>query len=104
MQEWIICLEECLPDFGINLDSENIAKLAKIMQENASCISDMSFEMCGGGSAKSGTDYKNLYEQTKRRLEDAEKENGIFRQSVANRRNVDISSVRIENNTVMVYP
>lgn len=104
MQEWIICLEECLPDFGITLDCDKIAKLAKIMQDNASCLSDMSFEMRGGGSAKPKIDYKSLYEQTKKQLETVEKENGIFRQSVANRRNVDISSVRIENDTVMVYP
>jgi hypothetical protein len=104
MQEWIVCLEECLPDFGVNLDADKIAKLAKIMQDNASCISDMSFEMRGGGSVKAEIDYKNLYEQTKNRLETAEKENAVFRQSVANRRKVDISSVRIENDTVMVYP
>lgn len=104
MNEWIICLEECLPDFNINIDAESIAKLAKVMKENASCISDMSFEMSGGRSVKPEPDYKLLYEQTKSQLEAVEKENGIFRRSVANRRHVDVSSVRIEQDTVMVYP
>ena len=103
MQEWINCLEECLPDFGIHLDSENIEKLASIMQNNASCISDMNFEMMGGRSSKLEIDYKRLYELTKSQLDEATKENDIFRRSVATRRNVDILSVRIENDSVMVY-
>jgi hypothetical protein len=104
MQEWITCLEECLIDFGVDLDADKIAKLAKIMQDNASCISDMSFEMRGGASAKTEIDYRSLYEQTEKQLEITEKENDVFRKSVANRRKVNISSIRIENDTVMVYP
>ena len=104
MQEWIICLEECLPDFGINLDSENIEKLAKVMQENASCISDMSYEMRGGRSTKQEPDYKTLYERSQKELSALKHENDVFRESVARRRNVDISNVIIENDIVMVYP
>jgi len=103
MQEWIICLEECLPDFGINLDRDNIEKLAKVMQDNASCISDMGFEMRGGRSTKNEPDYKTLYERARSELSAVQHENDIFRNSVANRRKVDVSSVRIENDTVMVY-
>ena len=104
MQEWIVCLEECLPDFGINLERENIEKLANVMQENASCISDMGYEMRGGRSTKQEPDYKSLYERSQNELSIVKHENDIFRSSVANRRKVDISSVRIENDTVMVYP
>jgi hypothetical protein len=34
MQNWINCLKECLPDFGINLDLEKIFELAKILKDN----------------------------------------------------------------------
>ena len=104
MQEWIICLEECLPDFGINLDRENIEKLAEVMKENASCISDMGYEMRGGSSTKQEPDYKSMCERLQNELASVKHENDIFRSSVANRRKVDMSSVRIENDTVMVYP
>jgi len=104
MQDWIICLEECLPDFGINLDRESIEKLAKVMQDNASCISDIGYEMRGGSSAKQEPDYKSMCERLQNELVSMRHENDIFRSSVANRRKVDVSSVRIENDTVMVYP
>jgi hypothetical protein len=104
MQEWITCLEECLPDFGINIDRENIKKLAKVMKENASCISDMGYEMRGGSSTKQEPDYKSMCERLQNELASVKHENNIFRSSVANRRKVDMSSVRIENDTVMVYP
>lgn len=104
MQEWIICLEECLPDFGINLDRESIERLAKVMQYNASCISDMGFEMRGGRETETEPDYKALYERAQGELANIKHENDVFRNSVANRRNVDISSVRIEDDSVMVYP
>ena len=103
MQEWIACLEECLPDFGINLSADQIEKLAKIMQDNAACISDMSFEMHGGRCLLETNDYKALYENTKNQLALLKRENNIFRHSVAKRRNVDIHDVRIEDDTVMVY-
>jgi hypothetical protein len=104
MHEWIVCLEECLPDFGINLERENIEKLAKVMKENASCISDMGYEMRGGSSTKQEPDYKSMCERLRNELASVKHENDIFRSSVANRRKVDMSSVRIENDTVMVYP
>ena len=104
MQDWIICLEECLPDFGINLDRENIEKLAKVMQENASCISDMGYEMRGGRSTNQEPDYKAMCERLQNELASMKHENDIFRSSVAARRKVNVSSVRIENDTVMVYP
>ena len=103
MQEWIACLEECLPDFGINLSADQIEKLAKIMRDNAAFISDMCFEMRGGHCILDANDYQALYENTKNQLALLERENYIFRESVAKRRNVDLNDVRIENNTVMVY-
>ena len=104
MNEWIIFLEECLPDFGINLDRENIEKLAMAMKENASCISDMGYEMLGGRSTKQEPNYKAMCERLQNELVSIKHENDIFRSSVATRRNVDISSVIIENDAVMVYP
>lgn len=104
MQEWIICLEECLPDFGINLDRENIEKLAKVMKENASCISDMGYEMRGGRSTKQEPDYKAMCERLQNELVSIKHENDIFRSSVAKRHKVDVSSVSIEYDTVTVYP
>ena len=103
MESWIICLEECLPDFGVSFTREQIEKLAKIMQENASCISDMAFEMTGGRSTKRPIDYKQLYESVKHKAEELERENLIYRKSVATRRRVDLSDVRIENGSVMIY-
>lgn len=103
MQEWVVCLEESLPSFGIAMGHMGIKALAKVMQDNAALIADMSFEARGGRPTDPAVDYKSLYEVTKNRLEVSEKENAIFRQSVANRRGVDVSSVRIENGTVMVY-
>jgi hypothetical protein len=103
MEDWIICLEECLPDFGINLGHDKIEELAKIMQENAACISDMLFEMRGGRSVEAKTDYKTLYEQAKREAAKERHENDVFRGSVARRHNVDISDVRIEHDSVIVH-
>ena len=104
MDSWVICLEECLPDFGINLDANKIRELAKILKDNASIISSMEFEMCGGRNSLKEPDYKLLYKQTKDELDILKHENTIFRKSVAKRRNVDVNDVRIEDDSVMIYP
>jgi hypothetical protein len=104
MDDWIICLEECLPELGINLDADKMKELARTLKDHASCMLDMGFEMSGGRSVKTEIDYKQLYEQTKRKLELTEKENTVFINSVANRHHVDPSCIRIENDSVMVYP
>lgn len=102
MNSWIICLEECLPDFGVNLDSEKIKELASILKENASCISDMEFERLGGKSSSTSTpDYKKLYEQMKHENENIVRENNIYRNSVARRRHVPVEDVRIEDDDVI---
>lgn len=105
MENWIICLEECLPDFGINLDREKIIELAKVMKHNADCISDNEYEMCGGrSSGEPVIDYAILYANACAELESLRNENEAFRNSVARRRNVDPSSVKIEHDRVMFYP
>ena len=104
MIDWVICLEGCLPDFGINLSSEKIKELAQIMADNADYISEMSFERRGGRSPDSFVDYKSLYENEKVKFLTAEKEINIYRESVANRRHVPVSNVWINGDTVMYKP
>jgi hypothetical protein len=98
---WIICLEECLPEFGININKENIELLANVLEENARCISDMSFEMSGGRAPLSAIDYKTLYENSKKELDHACEENNVFRNSVSKRRNVPMNNVYISNGAVL---
>ena len=104
MQEWIVCLEECLPEFGVNLDAQKIQKLAEILKENAQCIQGIGFEKYGGRSSKTEPDYKSLYEKLKKENERLQYENDIYRGSVAKRRKVDVTNVRIENDSVIYYP
>jgi hypothetical protein len=103
MDSWIICLEEVLPDFGINLDREKIIELAKIMEGNSGCISDMEYEMCGGRSSAPEIDYKALYRKTLDELESYKKENATFRESAARRNHTYAENVKIEDDRVMIY-
>lgn len=103
MDEWVICLEECLPEFGINLDREKIASLAKILQENASCIADLNYYKCGGTSFEKEIDYKALYMSKLDEVKILTHENNVFRNSVASRHKVSTNDVNIEYDTVIVY-
>lgn len=96
INDWVISLEECLPDFDIHLERCAIIELAKVMQANASLIADIEYEMRGGRATKQEPDYKTLYERTRSELMEMKRENDIFRASVATRRNVALSSVHTE--------
>lgn len=104
MDDWLIWVNECLPEYiGFSLDKEKQIEMAKDLYNNASCISDMGFEMRGGRSSAPAIDYKNLYEIEKAKNEVLEKENNVYLNSVCRRNNVDQSQVRIEHESVMIY-
>lgn len=104
MDEWLIWVNEQLPGYiGVSLDKEKQLEMAKDLYNNASCISDMCFEMRGGRSSAPEIDYKKLYEIEKAKNESLEKENSVYLNSVCKRNNVDRSQVRIEQDSVMIY-
>lgn len=104
MEYWLIWVNEQLPEYiGLSLDKEKQIEMAKDLYNNASCISDMGFEMRGGRSFAPEIDYKKLYEIEKAKNESLEKENAIYLSSVCKRNNVNQSQVRIEQDSVMIY-
>lgn len=104
MEDWKIFLGEILGDFGVELSSDQLAAFAEACVTHQSCMSDMAYEMCGGRSSTPAVDYEKLYKAAQHKLEVLEQENAVYLQSVCSRRNVEPHQVRIEGDSVIVYP
>jgi len=97
-------LAETLDDLDIQMDTDKISELAKSLACSIDTYSDMEFEMNGGRSAKPDVDYEDLSKKLQNKLNMCEAERDAYQKSVARRRNVDASCVRIEHGDVMIYP
>ena len=101
--DWLIWVQEQLPEYGIEISEEVAMEIAKDLVFNAQHLNSMSFEMRGGKSSTPSVDYERLYRKEKDRADALEKENHVFLNSVCQRRKVSPDQVRIENDTVMIY-
>ena len=102
--DWLIWVQEQLPEYGIEVSDEVAKEMAEDLAFNAQHLNSMSFEMRGGKSSTPSVDYERLYRKEKARADALENENRVFLNSVCQRRNVSPDQVRIENDTVMIYP
>jgi hypothetical protein len=103
MDEWLIWVNECLPEYiGVSLPEEKQIEMAKDLHNSSQCLADMRFEMCGGRSSKPEIDYKKLYEIEKSKNETLENENRIYLGSVCRRNKVEPSDVYFEGDSVMI--
>lgn len=103
MNEWLIFVNEVLPEFGIILSPDKARELAKVMYENDQNISDMEYESHGGNSTTE-IDYKKLYEIEKDKNSRLEHANKIYLNSICRRNHVSAAQVSLEDDSVFIYP
>ena len=97
---WVACLEEILPDFGIELSDEKIKEFAEAVKNSADYLSEMSYYSTGG--KKEVIDYESKYKKLYDEYQDLKYKHDCYRKSVARRHNCDVKDIYIDSDKVMI--
>lgn len=103
IEELAICLEEILPDYGLQpLSTLDYRALARDIYDSVDVISGAVFDHLGGRSEH--VDYKSKYERIVKDFSEMEVKLGVAANRIARSLNVDANQVSISSHGITITP